>query len=440
MTLIDYLRPARSQVVLVGTTTIGASLDGCAEQFADLLILNDELTITLLHESDSEIFSQSLCLDTPHSSPRISYANLGLYRDRLSGARQAGGGLIAEVREWLRLNKVPIDIAHRLRVRQVNLRMPFNAIVVDERVWICFVTDRLPALSDYTEQQPDSMFYKQVVQYITFLSNGHGERFNSEPHEELIQLYDKQGFPRGIYPRAAFYDTKFQRYSVWGFVFNRRGQLLLHQRSSSTKDNRLLWDKSVGGHVDLRDYSTSITARRELVEELFLPEAEMTRYMRADLGDIIDFGEWNLKKRPERHFTAAFAGLDSSDWILFRAPDDDGNPLTVVRSSPRRINTDQDKISVRQTIFRSDVFFFIAPQDLLDTDEQMKNVVSLAEYKGAAQDHKLISVSELREWIESRESAGDADSTFTNDLIFIAQEYMPLLERFEAFINFTFKG
>jgi hypothetical protein len=440
MKLVEFLRSASQRITLLGTTTLGSHLDESASLFADLLVVNDDLQITVLHESDSEIFAQSLCLDTPHSKPKVSYSSLGLYRDRIAGARQAGG-LLADLQERLELTDRRGKDAKRVQVRQVNLRLPFNAVVADDRVWICFVTNWLPSLSDYVELETGTPFYNQVMDYIDFLTDhGKGGIFTSRPHEELIQLYDKQGFPRGIYPRAAFYNTKFQRYSVWGFVFNRRGQLLLHQRSHTTKDNRSLWDKSIGGHVDLRDYSTSITAKRELVEELFLPEAEFTRYMRADLGDIIDFGDWNLKKRPERHFKAAFAGLGQSDWILFRATDEEGDPLTVVRLSPRRINVSDENVEVRPTIFRSDVFLLIAPDGLLDTPEQMRDLVSLAERKGAAQDHRLIDVPALREWIEEHELKGDAETVFTNDLLYIKEEHMPLLERFEAFIRLTFGG
>ena len=88
---------------------------------------------------------------------------------------------------------------------------------------------------------------------------------------------------RGIFPRAAFSTTRYARYSVWGPVFNHNGQMLLQRRSPTTNDNLRLWDEATGGHEDLRDSSTSITAKRELVEEMYLPRAEFTRHMRPIL-------------------------------------------------------------------------------------------------------------------------------------------------------------
>ena len=227
--------------------------------------------------------------------------------------------------------------------------------------------------------------------------------------------------------------------SVWAFVFNRKGQLLLHQRSASTKDNRLLWDKSVGGHVDLRDTSTSVTAKRELVEELLLPEAEYTRYVRADLGDIVDFGEWNPRKRPERYLRDAFLGLDSNDWILFRATDQAGSPLTVTRISLRRIHDADGSVATKSAMFTGDIYFFIAPAGYMDSDEQMKSLVHLAEETGAARDHRLVTLDELRKWIGEAVEGGFAEEVFTDDLSYMCMSYNDALAGFAAFVESAFR-
>ena len=78
------------------------------------------------------------------------------------------------------------------------------------------------------------------------------------------------------------------------------------------------------------------------LEELFLPQAEYTKYLKEDIGDIIDYGEWNIRKRPEKFLKKSFEGLDSSDWILFRATDNEGNPLClaleIVQFKPETVN------------------------------------------------------------------------------------------------------
>jgi hypothetical protein len=270
-----------------------------------------------------------------------------------------------------------------------------------------------------------------------YISPEKGGIYLSKPREDLIQLYDRNGIPRGIFPRACFYTTEFSRYSIWGFVFNRKGEMLLHQRSMTAKDGRGLWDKSVGGHVDLLDSSTSITAERELVEEMFLPQAEYTKYLRADLGDIMHFGEWNPKKRPERTFRRAFAGLSESDWVMFRAIDAQGNPLTVTRISDRRINETDEKAVTKRTVFRSDVYLFIAPPNYIDSEDQMKKLLGHAEESGAAQSHKLITIEGLREWIAYAEKQGVDRETFTDDILFINLQYREMLEGFSEFVKFV---
>ena len=67
--------------------------------------------------------------------------------------------------------------------------------------------------------------------------------YNSLPTDEMLVMYDRENVPRGIFPRKAFYNTDFQRYSVWLLVFTRDGRILLHKRAPDAKDNRGMWDK-----------------------------------------------------------------------------------------------------------------------------------------------------------------------------------------------------
>lgn len=432
----ELFRDAKSTITIVGTNPLSPELEASGQYFADLLHLNPDLRLTILCESDSENFSQSLVLDKGSAGMRKSYTSLSVHRDRVMG-RTDRDGLRADIAGFLG------DVPHRQKlldrvvIRQVNLRLPINLVEADGRLWYCVTTAVPPRVSDYLEVPAGSPNYTQYKDFIDFYLNpSKGGIYLSRPGEELIQLYDPQGYPRGIFPRACFYTTAYARYSIWGFVFNRKGEMLLHQRSMSTKDGRGLWDKSVGGHVDLRDSSTHITAERELVEELFLPEAEYSKYIRADLGDIIHFGEWNTKKRPERTLRPTIADLGPSDWAMFRATDVNGEPLVVTRVSDRRIHDDDGKVSTKRTVFRSDVYLFIAPKEYLDTEEQMDRLVGTAEISGAAQDHRLVSVDELRSWIETAEREGTDRETFTDDILYINLQYRDLLETFAEFIAY----
>lgn len=440
MNFQDFFRGAQSTIHIVGTNPLSPDLEESAQFFADILTINSDLRIVLLCESDSENFSQSLCTDSASAGHRRSYTSLQVHRDRIIG-RNGRHGLTSEIADLISDPVLRQSVTSRVLARQLNLRLPVNIIEADGRIWFSVTTAGASELTSYRELQPTEHLYGQLKELIEFYTNPQkGGVYLSEPGEELIQLYDAQGYPRGIFPRTSFYTTAYARYSIWGFVFNRKGDILLHQRSITTKDGRGLWDKSVGGHVDLRDSSTHITAERELVEELFLPEAEYSKYIRADLGDIIHFGEWNPVKRPERTLRAAFAGLGESDWVLFRATDDQGEPLVVNRVSDRRIHADDGTVSFKRTVFRSDIYLFIAPPALLDTPEQMNRLLGVAEQSGAAQAHRLVTVDELRSWIEASEAAATDRETFTDDVLFINLRYRSLLEQFAEFVRYVAKA
>ena len=218
-------------------------------------------------------------------------------------------------------------------------------------------------------------------------------------------------------------------------------------------------DKSAGGHVDLLDSSTIITAKRELVEELFLPEAEFSKYIEADLGDIVDFGEWNIEKRPEKSLRDEFDGLEPADWVVFRATNSEGDPLTVQRKSPRIMHVKdkqngeniplidengeplrwsngkeryKEHIEIWHTRFISDVFLFIAPDGYLDTQEDINRLMGVAEKAGAQSNHKLMTIEALIEDVEEH------PEQYTDDMSYMCSEEKRLLVEFAESIKYIF--
>lgn len=438
MELLDIIRNSTQKLSIVGTTPLIPKLELSAQQLADLLTLNPELKINILYESDSELFSQSLLFSVAGSNGGASFERLKVHRDRISGTTQ-GGGLQAGITELLQRKPDNNFAKQRIAIWQTNLRLAYNVIQVDSKLFVAFTGCRLQSINDYREIDQANPFYSELELFLkTLIETPRGKEFLSDPRSEYIQLYDNDGLPRGVFPRLCFYTTEYQRHSVWGFVFNRNGKMLLHQRSKHTKDGRELWDKSIGGHVDLKDSSTFITAQRELIEELFLPEAEYTRYMKADLGDIINFGDWHPQKRIEESFQGAFGGLQSPDWIMFRATGRSGEPLTIVRKSERRIHRNDDTVVERPTRFISDAYLFIAPAEFIDTDQQMEDVFKRSQTSGAALNHKLVTVDELAKWIDESERNGASKATFTDDLLFINIEHRAMLERFAEFVKYSF--
>ena len=324
----------------------------------------------------------------------------------------------------------------------------------------------LPSIDNYLVA--DGQFKKELERYVAFFKDKDTqEKYLSKTGDELIQLYEEVPIKgktvnvvRGIFPRKAFYTIDYKRYSIWAFIFNRNGQVLLQQRSKFTADNRLLWDKSSGGHVDLGESSTIMTVRREVIEELFLKEAEYTLYVQEKGRDFIDFGEWNTDKRSEYSLSGAFDNLDDNDWVIFRPVDRNGLPMTIDRSSYRRMhvkdvdengnyipvldkdgkpqknekgkNVYQEHIENWPTIFISDVYLLISPEGYIDTDEQMNNILSQVEEKGAQSSHRLMNVEDLIKDVEKN------SELYTDDMRDMIVHRKWLLIQFANFVKDTF--
>ena len=464
MNIKDLLKNSRgelatNEIIIVGVNPIINELIDNAQFFSDILRCNSQLNITIIYESETENFNQSLFYDKQLSEEKIEFDKLQTYRNRLIGGKKAknkrNAGFLEDVLDCCSSEDEIKSFSRRITLLQNNLRHNINVIKSDDNIFYSFTGLDLPSIELY--QRVDALtnpkLFAQINNYLYFLLNSKtGGLFLSKPGEELIQLYDRDDFPRGIYPRKAFYSTDFQRYSVWAFIFNRKGELLLHKRSDYVADNQSLWDKSAGGHVDLRDSSTIITAKRELVEELFLPEAEYTKYMRAEIGDIIDFGEWNPEKRQEKHFRGDFDGMDDADWVVFRATDKEtGDPLTIKRKSERIMHIKEKDASGKNAVdsnghpifkkevetwhtrFISDVFLFIAPEGYIDTNEQMSDLMSAAEKSGAGAEHRLISIEDLSRDIDEN------PKKYTDDMVYVNNEMRWLLLQFSEFIKYIFK-
>jgi len=468
MLLKEFLKnnvgePPKKDLVIVGVNPIVEEMTVNSELFYDMLVCSPRLKITIIYESDSENFNQSLFYDKERSKNKIEIDKLHAYRIRLVGRRNKKfAGFIDNVLNHFKNDKDIINARERIKLFQNNRRHNINLIYIDDVIWYSITTLDIPTLDMYRKvtEENDADLYKQFSDYIDNLINVNkitgeieGNIFLSKAGDELIQLYDNNLYPRGIAPRKAFYSTDFQRYSIWAFVFNRKGELLLHRRSNITADNRSLWDKSAGGHVDITDSSTIITAKRELVEEMFLPEAEYTQFMKADLNDIIDFGEWNLDKRGETHFINSFNQLDKEDWIVFRATEynEVGElvPMTIRRKSPRIIHIKDRDVQGRlimlpdgkpqehtetwYTRFISDVFLFIAPENYIDNEQQMNTLLNTVEKTGAASAHRLVSIDDLVKEVELN------PNEFTDDIVYMCNEKKYTLVQFSESIKFIFK-
>ena len=70
--------------------------------------------------------------------------------------------------------------------------------------------------------------------------------------DQLLLSYNQKREPLGIQPRDSFLNSK--------------------NAKDNAKDNRGMWDKSVGGHVERSDLESSKAIAREVAEELYTDE------------------------------------------------------------------------------------------------------------------------------------------------------------------------
>ena len=93
---------------------------------------------------------------------------------------------------------------------------------------------------------------------------------------EVIYVHNDQRQVLGQAPRDSFLDMPHPKNVVWGLIFSRDGRILIHQRGKNAKDNQGMWDKSIGGHIDIvKDtVDSSLAAAREMLEELYKVELE----------------------------------------------------------------------------------------------------------------------------------------------------------------------
>ncbi|MCH7228186.1 16S rRNA (adenine(1518)-N(6)/adenine(1519)-N(6))-dimethyltransferase RsmA [Haloferula sp. A504] len=91
--------------------------------------------------------------------------------------------------------------------------------------------------------------------------------------DELLDVVDEQDQVVGQATRAEVHAKKLLHRAVHVFAVNRRGELLLQQRSRLKDVHPGVWDSSVAGHLDAgEDYPAA--AEREMAEEMGIRDAE----------------------------------------------------------------------------------------------------------------------------------------------------------------------
>lgn len=361
---------AKEKVRILGVIILNPDWNSMMEKLQSKLQSNSNFSIRVLCESSNTLFAKSLTCDTEHSKNRISFRELEFIRNRTT----------IELLDFLRKNGIDTsDKNKKIQINITHLPLPSAVVEVDGRIYVSDWLDDIP--STFEEIEPSDYRFNKFSDYLTtYFDSARGGKYAADSDDELLELFDHSRTPRGIYPRKSFYDTDFSQLVIWGIVFDRKGKILIHRREDNAKDNRSMWDKSVGGHVDFtKDVDTSRAMARELLEELFTDEMK-----KADRGkikawtvtdeDVIYLGEW----RPDRRKSSPIieAGEFEKEWGFFRLRESQRvySPRTMPNKTIRRLRV------------IADVFLFLAGPGL--TEE------SLGELENST--FKLLELAELK--------------------------------------------
>jgi 8-oxo-dGTP pyrophosphatase MutT (NUDIX family) len=411
--LITALERASSTVVIVGTlpVTDSEAWPRVRQALSTRARIVNGFGCQIIAESDNQLFQHALRTDTAYADGRLSFEELRFRRDLLS--------------------KLAKEHPTTVSFRMSSIPLPLAAVKSNGDLWYLPLTGTFETLMRFRRVTAGDSWYEIVRAYIDRLLRPEQDgRFLYEPGDELIELFDQERVPRGIYPRDAFYNTDHYQFVVWDFVFSRDGRLLIHQRGANAKDNQLMWDKSVGGHVDYAlERASSDAAVRELIEELYVKEkAEQTGHefslLTEDPSKVIFLGDWlqdirGIETLQEVARLENDAKRGEEPWVYYRIPG------TIEHNTPRELPDG----TARRLRVLADAYIFIG--NTLLTDDRINTQLKNSKYR-------LVAPGRLKSWIEA--NADDQGTPFvaTPDLQFIMTgRFRNILERVSQFIQYS---
>lgn len=396
----ELLATADQQIQILGVVALEVDWKNLARAWATKIKADSDFEVVILCESDNTLFSKSLTFDTDAAANPRNFLELQFVRNRAVVDFQ---DLLLEEGLSKTNKQVTIEITH--------LPIPVSIVRIDGRL---FVNLWLHEIGDqFEEVVQNHPWHSHLEKFIaTYFDPARGRKYACEPGAELLELYDHERVPRGIYPRNSFYDTDYSQRVVWAFIFDRQGRLLIHRRADNAKDNQGMWDKSVGGHIEFTDFNTSHSAYREVIEELFIAEPEVikTSFKKWAISDeeIVYLGEW----RPNQRKSHPFNEIRSfkREWAFFRFRESERlySPRTLPDGTERRLRVIPD------------IFFFVAGPQLTDTFlEELKNstfkLIELSELKNTMD--RALSKKEMPGFDKTRLGEGSPVPKFSPDLI-----------------------
>jgi len=199
-----------------------------------------------------------------------------------------------------------------LSLRTCYWRIPIPAINIDDDYYITLSLTKFCSQEKFEKITSEHIWCDEFHKYFQayFDSELGAKKYSTEITEkdnltEVILMYNDDRHCLGPLPRQSFLDITKTKLVIWGMIFTRDGRVLIHKRGKNAKDNRDMWDKSIGGHVDMEKdtVDTVKAAAREMLEELYKIEAEdQGAHSANEIKEInpdipIFLGEWREELR-----------------------------------------------------------------------------------------------------------------------------------------------
>ena len=359
------LAKARTTVQILGVVPFDIDWD---EVCAEWRRAGAHPEIRVRCESDNVLFTRSFVSDSATAAERTTYREMRVIRDHALELPQ----LVREIAKW-----EPNEREEKTMVELIHLNSPLSVARIDDRYFAQLtVPGHEGPVTEIIDGDPLWEMARDALAY-TLDAEG-GEKFSAVPGTELLEIFDHEGVPRGVFPRNSFYDTDYTQLVVWALIIDRQGRLLIHRRSDNAKDNREMWDKSVGGHVDpLEHADTSHAAVREVIEELFVNELDEDpdfRPFEITDSDVIYLGEWRPDVRGRHLFKEAVRYRSQWYFLKLRSHPRVYSPRTMPDGKVRRLRV------------QVDAFVFVASEAV--TEERLNKLENSA--------FKLISMNDLK--------------------------------------------
>ena len=278
--LLNQVKQAKARIRILGTVAFNLPYDELKEDWFEKINAG-ELQVEIICESESALNYSSLISANKRVSGEDRSYNIGNFMNIKNAPLQ-------KVREYLVSNNCkyiePEEDSKEKQcfsLRTSYLPIPVPVINIDDDYYIAFALTAFCDLNKFEKITEAHNWNDELKKYFNayFEAPLGAKKYSTEISAkdnkmEVLAMYNDKRHVLGQLPRDSFLDTTKVKVVVWGMLFSRDGRVLIHKRGTNAKDNQDMWDKSIGGHVDLEKDTVDTTkaVAREMLEELYKVE------------------------------------------------------------------------------------------------------------------------------------------------------------------------